>query len=357
MTQPPRHAIYFYHTQDIQHILHRMQQHEFPPHFLYGASKLADHGIRVIWHPSRIGLGRLRMMMRNTLHIIRHISRIDAVYATHYQGLEPIIFLRALHLFPRPIIIWHHQPVIKARPKYREWLGRIFYKGIDRMFFFSEKLRNESLATGKVTPKQAIVGHWGADIDFYDRITATPTQRTGFISTGKEMRDLETLIAAFNHTGLPIDIYINHKNGDIDYDSIISKAQPSPNISIHYTDRLQPYELAQEVNRHACVVICCQETKYTVGLTTVVEALAMGLPIICSHNPQIPIDIQGSGCGLHVPYYDTEGWIKAINRMHQNPEEAQEMGRKAKAIATQTYNDVICAAEVAQAIKDTIAKD
>ncbi len=33
--------VYFYHTQDIQYILRRMDDGEFPPHYLYGASKLA----------------------------------------------------------------------------------------------------------------------------------------------------------------------------------------------------------------------------------------------------------------------------------------------------------------------------
>ena len=40
--------VYFYHTQDIQYILRRMADGEFPSHYLYGATRLPDHGIELV---------------------------------------------------------------------------------------------------------------------------------------------------------------------------------------------------------------------------------------------------------------------------------------------------------------------
>ena len=343
--------IYFYHTQDIQYILQKMQQGEFPPHFLYGSTKLPQHGIEVVWHRSKLGQTRLRMMWRTAWQILTCKESFDAVYATHYRGLELIIFLRALHLFRKPVVVWHHQPIIQSPSKLRQILGKLFYKGFDALFFFSRKLIDDSISTRKYPAERMYLGHWGADIPYYNKVCRQTSREGGFISTGKELRDMPTLVAAFNKVGAPLHIYVNKQNGALSYDDVFADLALRPNIAVHYTDRLMPYELAKEVNKAACVVVCCQETKYTVGLTTVVEALAMGLPVICSRNPQIPIDLDKEGCGITVPYGDVEGWVEAVRRMSEDAEAAAEMGRRGRLLAERLYNDEQCAAEVAACLK------
>lgn len=333
-----------------------MKEGEFPPHFIYGAAKLGDYGIDVVWHKSRIELSRWRMMIYNAWRILACRKRIDAVYATHYRGLEIIIFMRALGLFRKPIVIWHHQPIITPKSMLRELMGRLFYKGIDDMFFFSRKLMDDSLKTKKARIERMHLGHWGADLDFYDKILSERKERSGFISTGKEMRDMPTLIDAFNATGAPLDIYIARKAGDIRYTDILADKELKDNINLHYLDKLMPYEISLLVNKARCVVICCHETKYTVGLTTVVEALAMGIPVICSRNPQIPVDFEKERCGISVPYYDVDGWKRAIEWMMNNEEEAEAMGSRGRRLAEQMYNDNRCAKEVAEVLKKHFQK-
>lgn len=343
--------VYFYHTQDIQHILQQIEKQEFPPHFLYGATLFSKHGVDVVWHKSKLNQSRWKMMLRTTWRILTCKESFDAVYATHYRGLELIVFLRALHLFRKPVIVWHHQPIIKSPSKWREWLGKLFYKGFDELFFFSQKLVNDSCKTAKYPPQKMHLGHWGADLKFYDSIRHQTQRTTGFISTGKELRDMPTLIKAFNAINAPLDIYINEQNGDVNYNKVFANLTLNDNIKVHQWNRLAPYELALEVNKANCVVICCQESKYTVGLTTVVEALALGLPIICSRNPQIPIDFDKDGCGISVPYYDVENWIKAIEYITQNPTEAAAMGARGRALAEREYNNEKCAEVVTKVIK------
>ena len=74
-----------------------------------------------------------------------------------------------------------------------------------------------------------------------------------------------------------------------------------------------------------------------------VEALALGKPIICSRNPQIPIDFDKEGCGISVDYYDTQGWENAITYIYTHPKEAAEMGKRARKLAEERFNDWICA--------------
>ena len=70
--------------------------------------------------------------------------------------------------------------------------------------------------------------------------------------------------------------------------------------------------LATEVCRSRFVVICCQDFPYTVGLTTLVEAFALGLPVVCTRNPKFEMDIEKEGVGIYVDYNDVEGWKQAI---------------------------------------------
>jgi glycosyltransferase involved in cell wall biosynthesis len=105
-----------------------------------------------------------------------------------------------------------------------------------------------------------------------------------------------------------------------------------------------------------CVCICCKPTKYTVGLTTLVEALALGKPLICSRNPQIPVDVDREQCGIGVDYGDNRRLERAIRYIASHPEEAREMGRRGQQLARTTYNDATVAREVAEVLHATLRR-
>ena len=361
---------YFYHTQNIQYCLARLAQGQFPTHFLYGACHLPENGIDVVWHRSpRRDMPRLATALYTAWRILTCREHFDAIYATHYKGLELIILLRALHLYRRPIIVWHHQPIITPKSRLREWGGRLFYRGMDRLVFFSQKLVDDSMHSRKADPRRMVVGHWGADLDFYDRIRAkgaetrekekaesgkSDARAFTFIATGKEQRDQPTLIEAFNRTSLPLRLYIGiNPNPGIPNPNLdaVNSCRPAKNIDVVKICGLLPYEIAQDVARADCVAICCRHTRYTAGLTTVVEAMALGLPMICSRNPQIPVDFDAEGCGIAVNYGDTDGWQRAAEYMAAHPDEARRMGQRGRRLAEQTFNDRQNAREMATVIK------
>ena len=354
--------VYFYHTQNIQYCLSRMQQGEFPSHFLYGACHLSSSGIDVVYHrsPSK-EMSRLKTALYTAWQVLTCREHIDAVYTTHYKGLELLILLRAIGIFRKPIVVWHHQPIVTPKSKLREWGGRLFYRGMDRLIFFSQKLVDDSLHSPKANPKRMVVGHWGADLDFYDRMrNQEKDARFVFIATGKEQRDQHTLIEAFNRTGLPLKLYIGINpdptvpNPNLD---AVRSYKPAANIDVREICGLLPYEIALDVAKAQCVAICCKHTRYTAGLTTVVEALALGLPMVCSRNPQIPIDFDREGCGISVEYGDVEGWQRATSYLASHPDEARRMGERGRQIAEERFNDRQCASEVAAVLKEAAAQN
>ena len=342
-------VIYFYHTQDTERIVREWKQGTFPSHFLYGALQLADYGIDVVWHHQKHTYKRLRDMLCATWKVLTCRKHYDVLYATHTLGIEPIILLRALGLYRHPIVVWHHQPIVKAKNPFREVLARLFYRGMDHMIFFSEKLIQDSLLSKKADPKRISMVHWGADLDYYNSLLTLPKEeRCGrdFISTGKELRDYETLLKAFQETGLPLTLYAEKKR-----QAYFEGLHPGENIEIHYGDRPIPHEIALMVAQSRCVCICCQESNYTVGLTTVVEALALGLPILCTRNPQMPMDIEAEGCGFWIEPQNVEGWKEKLRYIADHPEEARAMGQRGRALAEQYYNAKQCGKEIAEIIK------
>lgn len=359
--------IFFYHTEDIQYIFNGWEKGSFPGHLLYGATHFKDHGIEMVARVHHAHNSRLGLMIDTARQILFCKEKFSAIFATHYRGLEIVVMLRALGLYRRKIVVWHHQPIITPRQRWREWLGRVFYRGFDHLIFFSRRLYDESLLSRKARPERMHVCHWGPDIDFYDRVikdveqergTTSPAQQPrNFISTGRERRDMRTLVEAFGRTGYPLDIYLNKLNCGIDYEQMFREMHVAPNIRIHFTEgHLLHHKLCVLVRRSMCSVICCLKTKYTVGLTSLVEALGLGMPVIVSRNVKMPVDVDKEGCGISVDYYDTEGWTRAIRYIAEHPAETAAMGRRARQLAEQKFNDRICAAEVAAILKSAVGE-
>lgn len=389
--------IYYYHTRPIQEALDEWNNHLHPGHILYGLTHFAKYGITPILHRYRRIPSRLRFSLYNFFQIIRCKEPYDLLYGTSFYGLELIIFCHAIGLYRKPIAIWHHQAVIRNRNKLKNLISRFYYRGIDQMFFFSQTLIDDSLKSGKVTADQLHLIHWGADLPFYDllkqQLTAASEQANeqskvqtdkendkennkqadkpadnlnhkpskkqndnqpqarAFISTGKENRDFATLLKAFAETGLPIDIYTTR---DKSYEQLLKQYASYTNIRAHFTGGIIPHQLAIEVCRSKVVVICCLDFPYTVGLTTLVEALALGLPVICSRNPKFEMDIEKEEAGIYVDYNDTEGWKQAISYLHTHPEEAQRMGANGRKLAEREYNLEHYSRELAEILTDTI---
>lgn len=232
----------------------------------------------------------------------------------------------------------------------KEAISRFFYRGIDHMFLFSRKLIQDSIATHKVPEHKLELIHWGPDLAFYDHLLKElPAEpREGFISTGKENRDLKTMLQAFSQTDESLEVFIAEECGNLNYKKIADNLTQTDNICIHYTEGVIPYELAKKVARKKAIVICCLDFPYTVGLTTLVEAYALGIPVVCSKNPNFEIDIDKEGIGIAVEYGDVEGWVKAIRCLSTHPEKAREMGENARQLGEKRFNLEIFSKEIAQ---------
>jgi glycosyltransferase involved in cell wall biosynthesis len=93
-----------------------------------------------------------------------------------------------------------------------------------------------------------------------------------------------------------------------------------------------------------------------IGLTSLLDALALGKAVIMTQYSHINIDIEKEGIGLWVMPGDVAGWRKAISYLLENPNETQEMGKRARLLCEQKYNLDLFSQEIARIINQTYTK-
>ncbi|HET9570523.1 MAG TPA: glycosyltransferase family 1 protein [Bacteroidales bacterium] len=344
--------LYFYHTLPVIQQYQEWQNQKLPGHVLYGLTHFDKHGIESVLHDYKKEKNRLEFMVRNWWKIITCKESFDVLYGTSFRGLEILVFLRALGLYRKPIVVWHHTSVTTSSKKLVNLISTFFYKGFDELFFFNTKLIDYSVQTGKIKREHAHLIHWGPDLDYYDRLKSeVHEQNSFFISTGRENRDFLTLVKAFEGESASIELFvpkINIKNG---YRELLGDPNQFPNnIKLEYVTGLLTDELARRVAAAAIVAICFQKPPYayTLGLTTLVEAFALGKPVLSSINPYWETDIDAEGIGISLPYGDAEAWRKAIRYLSANPDKAIAMGQKARKLAETSFNLEIFTKELAE---------
>jgi glycosyltransferase involved in cell wall biosynthesis len=89
------------------------------------------------------------------------------------------------------------------------------------------------------------------------------------------------------------------------------------------------------------VIMKADPTEYTAnGFTNLIEAMAMGRPVIVTRTGALPVelDVEKAGCGLHVPAGDSQALAAAIETLAAQPERARIMGETGRRLCEKHYN-------------------
>jgi len=86
------------------------------------------------------------------------------------------------------------------------------------------------------------------------------------------------------------------------------------------------------------IAIPLNETDALAGLTSLMDAMAMGRPVIMTRNPYVDIDIDALGIGIWVDTGDISGWKSAISKLLADPMMALEMGERARRLCEKGFN-------------------
>jgi glycosyltransferase involved in cell wall biosynthesis len=173
---------------------------------------------------------------------------------------------------------------------------------------------------------KAIEIPWSIDEQFWQ--SASGAKPDMICSTGREMRDFETLIKALDGTGIRCHIAARLVRGKNDrwrqaLGDVGDKTDLPGNVTI---GSKTPVELRELYARSRFVVLPLYPSDTDNGITCLLEAWSMSRPVICSQIDGQRDAIDDGQNGLFVPVRDAEALRKAIVDLWNRPDEATRMG-------------------------------
>ena len=339
-----------------------VERKEKPDHHLYGINYFAARGYEVDIVPFRVSQALVKLSRRlrespipipfgdldQQWSLRRHIGEADLIYSPCQMQTQVVSYLRAAGIVKVPVVSIAHHPLNRGRAsRLREPFVRLFVKGSDAFPALSRGVANSINALPGQAAKSCPLA-WGPDADFYPYV---PTKGRGVVAAGRTGRDFITFGLAASQTGSHAHIIC--LKGDVK--ARFEEFGPNVQVTVQpetgymkYPDLLQIYAEARALAIPLVAGVSLS------GLTSVMDALGMGKPLIMTRHPLIDIDIEAEGIGLWVDPGDVEGWRRAITFFEENEDEAIEMGRRARQLVDAGLNSKMFANQVMDILDDVL---
>ncbi len=222
---------------------------------------------------------------------------------------------------------------------------------IDRIITWSQIQRDIGIDRLHIPSSKIIHVNYFVDHLFWRPIRV----ETDMISAvGNEMRDYPTLLKAMK--GLDIRCHIvagSAKGGTHPTVKAVKDQGPlPPNVTI---GRMSYRELRSVYARSRFVVYPLLMSETNHGITSILEAMAMGRAVICTRTKGHVDVIQDGRTGILVSPGDPEALRQAIQYLWNRPEEAERMGKEARKQVEQRHTFEQFANAVRHVVEEVIA--
>jgi len=206
-------------------------------------------------------------------------------------------------------------------------------KNLHAVITWSSVQRRALIERIRFPPEQVYLIRHYVDQVFY---SPRPHEEDMICAVGAEMRDYTTLLEAIRGTGLRCHIATDHVRIPGRFrllnDRRVSIGDIGGRADTNITEgRMSLIKLRDLYARSRFVVVPLLPSDTDNGVTVILEAMAMGKPVICSRTRGQVDVIQEGVTGLYVPIGDAAALRTAILSLWNEPVRAQEMGRNARA--------------------------
>lgn len=274
------------------------------------------------------------------VRVLLQLDEIDVIYAPFAAAnTKLLLMLKLIGIIKVPIIAVIHYPLLGSNSKSNivRSIGRNFVKGFDRLIFISHKIKEDNVKTFSLPSdsngERFVHMDWGAEASFYKDINVLPnTGKEAYaISVGQTDRDFDTLIEAFKKVDFKLRIY--SKPG------YVPKVKDIPaNVEI-FTNGVTYKELLGIYNNSRMILICFKMTQQsTLGMTSLLDAMAMGKPVIITDNDYLDVNADIDKIGYTVGEEDVNGWVEKINLLLNDSPSCIEFGKNALKLHKEKYN-------------------
>lgn len=259
-------------------------------------------------------------IFRNTRIVLKEDFDVLFMHNSNPFRIVPVYILRALFpsfRYKKIMAISHASVWGKSNKPLENTVARSViswvFNGYNKLLFFSPKSASESVQTGIKTDKCEVI-HWGADLKYVQSQSIDIGNEGYWLSSGKERRDFDTLEKA------------------------ASLVRGASTIKILRGGKSYP-EILYLTARSTGIVVVPQKKalNYCVGLTCVMDAFALGKPIVAVRNPYWPFDIEKEGCGIFVNAESPNEIVDVIKIIEKNPDLYKTMCKNSKRMS-EIYN-------------------
>jgi len=272
---------------------------EYPRQHLWGSDYLSKYfniilPIKKFHNSSKNRIKRILYVIKYQIYLYTNYSNVDVVYAACNHIIEIFAFLKMIKIYHGKIIyINHHNNKI------------FFINGTDKIITISNDIQ-DILRKRYSKYKGKIVNiNWGGETEFYKKYKMGSVKKYTFIQNGKSQRDNNILIKALckmNESAIILsnEIYLPEL---INNKSIIIKnkiVSPIENIELLSCCKIMVIPIIQ-TNKSLC------------GLTSFVDAMHMGLPVIVSSNAFLGVDVEKEKIGFFYKAGDLSSLMKKMN--------------------------------------------
>jgi glycosyltransferase involved in cell wall biosynthesis len=244
--------------------------------------------------------------------------RYDVIFSNGENVSIPLATLfKGVRKRPGHVLIGHHLSPKKKKPFFRA-----LHKQMDAVFVYAETQRRYAVEQLGIPEGKVHLIPFHADHRFY---RPTPAAARDMIcSAGLEWRDYPTFIEAVR--GLDVEVCLAAASPWSKHKNETQNRDLPPNVSAR---RYSYAELRQLYAEARFVVVPLYENDFQAGVTTLLEAMAMGKAVIVTQTTGQRDVVEHGVNGLYVPPGDVQALRKAIVQLRECPELAAELGSNA----------------------------
>lgn len=321
-----------------------------PSHHLWGKIELERRGrvemeiLKFEKYKFLNALGRFLKIefLDQQIRTLSNIKKFDIIFAPNGSGTTKLlVLLKLLRLLSTPIVIMAHQPQFFApeKGKFKRNIAKILMLQFDAIVFLSQRMRSDTIIDYNIpsseSEKKFLHLDWGADNNFYNKFAnLSPVKETGYaISAGTTLRDIDTLIEAFREVNFPLRIFTTPL--------LLPTTKDIPDNVTIYSEGTTYKNLLEEYNNARIILVpmkISDNPNNTHGLTSLMDVMVMGKPVIITRNKNLDIDVEKEGIGFWANRYDPIHWRTLLNDIIFDEKRLADMGRKSLTLYQSKYN-------------------
>jgi glycosyltransferase involved in cell wall biosynthesis len=307
----------------------------------------AEHGVTLHdWSRLPGGARRGRSSWRSALHVaaaLRAIDHYDVVFSDgEHVGIPLALALRAFRIAMPHVVIGHHLTTRAKAPLIRNLRA---HEGMTRILVHSSRQRELAHQELGIPAAKLDYVPYYADTEFWYPTGAA--QEPLVVAAGREHRDYATLAAACK--GLPASVFV--AAGSIHSPAASSRdpVEWPSNFEHGFADYRK---LRNLYARASVVVVPLVETDFQAGVTTVLEAMAMGKAVVVSATRGQGGVVRDGITGICVQPGNPAELGDAVRYLLESPAERRRLGWAAHEAVVASYSVEAYASRLAEHLAD-----